>query len=412
MATAAAPTFRANLAALFDALARTAPAAPARPPVPILGSVVVDVGDDGTVQLSAFDYEVSVVTAVDGALAKESGRAVVARAALLRILKAACKGEPKSVWTGWDVDVTATAITETRGWAESRTTVASHEVAVEVGGFMMPVTAFAPVDYPSLPVMDGAAGFVVDRDEMIATLSRVQVAAGADDTLPALTGIKVELDEHSITLAATDRFRLAVGMVAAEPRPGADEHGVAALLPRGSFVALLERMPAGPIAVDVDAVGETVRLDGAGTVATARVLDAEFPRFRALLPAESPHTFTAEAKELGKVAAKAVALGDRLRSVRITGDGRTVRVAPYSSDQPEGRVRGAAVAAGGVEEGLDFCANGQYLADALKAFTGEVAVGMQQLARTTRPIVLAGSIADLTDAGAYRHLVMPVRMAE
>ncbi|MCP6053687.1 hypothetical protein NL338_26240, partial [Klebsiella pneumoniae] len=63
-------------------------------------------------------------------------------------------------------------------------------------------------------------------------------------------------------------------------------------------MALLERMPAGPITVDVDAAGSTVRLDGAGTVATARVLDAEFPRFRALLPNEIPHTFTADAKQL------------------------------------------------------------------------------------------------------------------
>ena len=412
MATATAPAFRANLAALFDALARTAPAAPARPPLPILGSVVVDVGNDGTVQLSAFDYEVSVETSVDGALAKEPGRAVVSRADLLRIVKAACKGETKSVWSGWDVEFTTTATTETRGTAESWTTVATHEADVEVGGFAMPVTAFAPADYPSLPVMDGVAGFIVDRDQLADALSRVQLAAGSDDTLPALTGIKVELneDEHSITLAATDRFRLAVGTVAAEPRPGADEHGVAALLPRGSFVALLERMPAGPITVDVDAAGSTVRLDGAGTVATARVLDAEFPRFRALLPNEIPHAFTADAKQLGKVIGKAVALGDRMGSVRITGDGETVRVAPYDSELPEGRVRGAAVPVSGSEEGLDFCANGRYLADALKAFTGEVAMGAQHLARTTKPIMLAGSLADLGDVTAYRHMVMPVRM--
>lgn len=410
MATATAPAFRANLAALFDALACTAPAAPVRPPLPILGSVVVDVGNDGTVQLSAFDYEVSVETSVDGALAKEPGRAVVSRADLLRILKAACKGETKSVWSGWDVELTTTATTDVRGSAESRTTVATHEADVEVGGFAMPVVAFAPAEYPSLPVMDGVAGFVVDRDQLAAALSRVQLAAGSDDTLPALTGIKVELDEHSITLAATDRFRLAVGTVAAEPRPGADEHGVAALLPRGSFVALLERMPAGPITVDVDAAGSTVRLDGAGTVATARVLDAEFPRFRALLPNEVPHTFTADAKQLSKVIGKAVALGARKGPVRITGDGETVRVAPYDSELPEGRVRGAAVPVSGSEEGLDFCADGRYLADALKAFTGEVAVGVQHLARTTKPIMLAGSLADLGDVTAYRHMVMPVRM--
>ena len=36
------------------------------------------------------------------------------------------------------------------------------------------------------------------------------MAAGRDDTLPMLTGIRLEIDGARLTLAATDRFRLAV----------------------------------------------------------------------------------------------------------------------------------------------------------------------------------------------------------
>lgn len=127
--TAASPAFRANLADLRSALDRIAPAAPARPPHPILGAVVVDVGDDGAVRLSAFDLQVSVETVVEGALAKAPGRAAVSRADLLRIVKAVCKGETKKTWSGWDVEITATI--EHRG-AAAPTEVPTHQVHAEV----------------------------------------------------------------------------------------------------------------------------------------------------------------------------------------------------------------------------------------------------------------------------------------
>ena len=41
-------------------------------------------------------------------------------------------------------------------------------------------------------------------------VAQTAVAAGRDDTLPMLTGIRVEIDGDELTLAATDRFRLAV----------------------------------------------------------------------------------------------------------------------------------------------------------------------------------------------------------
>src|ERR671936_525792 len=41
-------------------------------------------------------------------------------------------------------------------------------------------------------------------------IGQVAIAAGRDDTLPMLTGIRVEISGDTVVLAATDRFRLAV----------------------------------------------------------------------------------------------------------------------------------------------------------------------------------------------------------
>lgn len=410
--TAASPAFRANLADLRSALDRIAPAAPARPPHPILGAVVVDVGDDGAVRLSAFDLQVSVETVVEGALAKAPGRAAVSRADLLRIVKAVCKGETKKTWSGWDVEITATI--EHRG-AAAPTEVPTHQVHAEVGGFVVPVTAYPPAELPDRPAFERAAGFVVDRDQLADAVGRVITAAGADDTLPALTAVKVELDAEGrvITLAATDRFRLAVETLTAGPLPGSDGQGVELLFPRGPFVAFAKQIPAGETAVEVDSTGSTVRIRGGGTVATVRLFEGvQFPRFRSLLPAGSPHVVIVDGKALSKVVTKAVGLCDRTGVVSVTGDGAAVRVAPYSADRPDGGVRGASVPASGDTDGLLFCVNGEYLAEALSTFGGDVAIGVQHLARSTRPILLAGSEEGLSSGAEYRHLLMPCRMAQ
>ena len=64
-------------------------------------------------------------------------------------------------------------------------------------------------DYPQLPTLPQQSGSI-PVDLFSEAISQVAVAAGKDDTLPMLTGIRVEIEQNSIVLAATDRFRLAV----------------------------------------------------------------------------------------------------------------------------------------------------------------------------------------------------------
>src|SRR6202040_2843951 len=64
-------------------------------------------------------------------------------------------------------------------------------------------------DYPTLPKLPDETG-VLPADVFAEAIGQVAIAAGRDDTLPMLTGIRVEISGESVVLAATDRFRLAV----------------------------------------------------------------------------------------------------------------------------------------------------------------------------------------------------------
>ena len=64
-------------------------------------------------------------------------------------------------------------------------------------------------DYPQLPD-HAAARRELPVDVFSEAVAQVAVAAGHDDTLPMLTGIRLEIEGRKVILAATDRFRLAV----------------------------------------------------------------------------------------------------------------------------------------------------------------------------------------------------------
>ena len=64
-------------------------------------------------------------------------------------------------------------------------------------------------DYPQLPAMPPHAGELAG-EVFGHAVSQVAVAAGKDDTLPMLTGVRVEIYGDKLTLVATDRFRLAM----------------------------------------------------------------------------------------------------------------------------------------------------------------------------------------------------------
>src|SRR5215472_8019172 len=63
--------------------------------------------------------------------------------------------------------------------------------------------------YPRLPELPQLAG-TADGGELATAIGQVTPAASKDDTLPMLTSVSLELAGETMTLAATDRYRLAV----------------------------------------------------------------------------------------------------------------------------------------------------------------------------------------------------------
>src|SRR5690606_12817437 len=152
---------------LADAVAWTSRAVPARPPVPVLAGVMITASADGTVKLASFDYEVSARG--EFAADVDSEGTVLVSGRLLREIAHALPHKPVQ----FDLDGTKVAVT----CGASRFTLATM-----------------PVDqYPALPELPELSG-TIDGTALQQAATQVSIAASRDETLPILTGVRMEIE--------------------------------------------------------------------------------------------------------------------------------------------------------------------------------------------------------------------------
>jgi DNA polymerase-3 subunit beta len=372
--------FRVERDALADAVAWTAKSLPSRPSVPVLAGVLMRVADN-QLQVSGFDYEVSSQVTVD-VHADADGAALVSGRLLAEITKA-LPGKP--------VDVAA---------------VGSH-VEITCGSARFTLPTMPVEDYPTLPDMPQSAG-TVDAATFQAAVSQVAIAAGRDDTLPILTGVRIEIEGSTLALLATDRYRLAVREI--EWRPDDPEMSVAALVPAKTLNDTAKTL--GPLGGDVTialsrgGMGEgMIGFSGGTRRSTSRLLDGDFPKVRSLRPDTHNARALVPVSALQEVVRRVALVAERATPVRLR----------FSED-------GLVVEAGGTEdaraseamdctytgEPLTIAFNHQYLLDGLAALDGPVA--MLSFTDPKKPAIIAPAGEDGEISSGYWYLIMPVRI--
>ncbi|HUB56565.1 MAG TPA: DNA polymerase III subunit beta [Mycobacterium sp.] len=374
-----------------DAVAWVARTLPARPTVPVLAGVLLAGSDDG-LTISGFDYEVSAEVRLAAEIA--SPGTVLVSGRLLSDITRALPNKPV------DVQVEGTRVSLSCGSAR----------------FSLPTMAVE--DYPTLPALPEETG-ALSADLFAEAISQVAVAAGRDDTLPMLTGIRVEISGEAVVLAATDRFRLAVRELTWSAA-GADVEA-AVLVPAKT---LAEAAKTGTDGAEVHlslGSGSTVGKDGLlgisgnGKRSTTRLLDAEFPKFRQLLPTEHTAVATIGVAELTEAIKRVALVADRGAQVRMEFSGDVLRLSAGADDVGRAEEDVAVDFAG---EPLTIAFNPTYLTDGLGSLHSErVSFGFTT---PSRPAVLRPAGNDDPAAGDtgpfpavstdYVYLLMPVRL--
>ncbi len=354
--------FRVERDALAEAVTWAARSLASRPTLPVFAGLMLRVDGD---QLSVSGFDLEASTEVDlEVTAGAPGQALVSGRLLADITKAL---PPHPV----DVVVDGTRLTITCGSAK----------------FSLPTM---PVDdYPKLPAMPTTAG-TVNGAEFAAAVAQVAVAAGRDDTLPMLTGVRLEIEGDKLTLAATDRYRLAVRELTWSPGDPASA-SAQVLVPARTLADAAKSLAHSEtltIALSAGGTGEGI-IGFSGTTnnrasrATTRLFDATFPPYRSLLPNEWASSAEIAVGGLVEAVKRVALVTDRNAPVRMEfGDGS---VALTAGGDDEGRAEEQLEVA---YEGdpITTAFNPQFLLDGL----GALSTGTARLLFTssTKPVVL------------------------
>ncbi|MET9768204.1 DNA polymerase III subunit beta [Streptomyces sp. NPDC006415] len=377
--------FRIERSALTEAVSWAARVLPVRSPVPVLGGLLLDTesgrtdegGDgsgagDGRLRISGLDYEASARIDVEAGILRP-GKVLVMGRRLLDICKVLPDGPVECAVEG------------------SRFTVSGD--GARFGLSVLPLA-----DHPALPALPQVRG-AVDAELFAAAVADVAVAAGRDDTLPALTGIRLGLDGDTMTLAATDRYRYAVRTLPWKATAPGESADVLVSARRLTEIARsLGRSGLVSVALDAGSAG----FEHAGMRTTVRLLEGRLPRHEKLFAMEGPSLAVVDRARLTEAVKRVSVVADGDSPVQMTfsrADASVTLRAGYEDDVASQRL--PATLEG--DEELTVAFNPAYLADALASFTGP-ALRLQLLGAGQRALITDGA-----GTGTHRHLLMSVR---
>jgi DNA polymerase-3 subunit beta len=342
-----------------------------RPSLAILACVLIEADADG-VTLAGFDYEIATRQRIAGS---GSGRVLVNAALLKDMVAKLAKNS----------DVTLALL--------------DNRLELRCGTRTYKLPLFDLDDYPALPEVGDAIAIIDAAD--LARLPKVTIAAGKEDTLPALTTVSFEFDaaKAMLTTAATDRYRLAM----LEMSTLTEFTGQVLVAAKTVDFVVKQLAKYGDVSVSVTGEhdNQLMSFSAGGRSIITRTITAEFPKYRLIFPSESSGGLLVAAKALVTAIDGVSVAVTRNVSIRIALDitGATAHAGSVHDAE-------ASEFFGGAFEGepLTIGFNPSYLADGVKACgSADLHIAFNT---PNKPVV----ITDPTDS-AFSYLLMPVRQS-
>lgn len=366
---------------LAEAVAWTARSLPPRPPVPVLAGVRLDADSSGALTLSTFDYDVSARSTVPADV-EEAGTVLVSGRLLADIAKAL---PAKPVELALD----------------------GTKVVLRCGSSRFTLLTMPVDDYPALPQMPEISG-TIDSDVFTEAVAQVSIAASRDETLPLLTGVRVEIEEDKLTLLATDRYRLAMRELNWHPATPAFS-AVALVRARtlSDVAKSLTSAGAVEVALGGEATSSLIGFVAGGRQTTSLLVEGDYPPVRRLFPDETTTHAVIATAALVEAARRVALVAERNTPIRLSfTEGQVVLEAGQGEDAQASEVLEATL----VGEDISTAFNPHYLLDGLGALSTDFV--RLSFTHPSKPAVLTGQASAEGDSEEqFRYLLMPIRFA-
>ncbi|OAP85983.1 DNA polymerase III subunit beta [Peptidiphaga gingivicola] len=362
-----------------DAVSWVARTIPSRPSLPVLAGMKIEADKDGSVALSSYDPDISSHAVIEAAV-DEPGTTLV-HGRLLSDFARALPNKP--------IDM------ELKG-AKLEVVCGSSHISMQ----SMPLE-----DYPSAPPMPEVSG-VVDGALWQETVAQVVTAASSDDTLPLLVSVCIEIEGKTMSLMATDRYRLAVRDLTWEP---ANEDASHRILVRASRLSDIAKAlgSVGKVELAIDNSGRTgmIGFSAAGRHNVARLIDGEYPQVRNLFPSEATGYAVIGRQEMLDAIKRARLVVEKNSAVRLSfSEGQVI----LEAGQGDNAQTSEALEATLHGEDIVMAFNPSFLQEGLGA-TSAPYVRLSFTSASKPAVLTAQPEIDGEDDQEFRLLLMPIR---
>ena len=293
--------------AFSEAVSWTTRIIPARPATPILTGVKLEAAD-GTLQLSAFDYEISARHHIEAGI-DEDGTVVVQGKLLADIAKALPSGKTYLSTNG-------------------------SKLTVSGGKSTFSLQLMSESDYPELPEIPSSLG-AIDGDTFSHAIAQAAVAISREESRPVLTGVRVAFSGDKVQMTATDRFRLSRSTFTWSP---AQDDTDTALLVLGNLLRDISRSldTAQNVVLGFNSESPTlVSFTNAGKVSTTQLIDGEVPSVDRLFVSEYPIQAVIDKNALIDAIRRVSLVAERNAPIRMVFDNNEVTLSAGSADESQ-----------------------------------------------------------------------------
>lgn len=375
--------FQVNRDVFSEAVSFAVKLLPQRTTLPILSGVLIETTETG-LRLSSFDYEVSAQTEIDATV--DVPGTILVSGRLLADIASRLPNAPVEFST-----------------EESRITVRCGSANFTL--LSMPVD-----EYPTLPDISEQSG-LLPADAFSDAVSQVAVAASRDDVTPVITGVQLEVTDTTLSLVATDRYRVAVREIDWDSGDRDFSEAVTALVPARTLQEIGKTFGhSGTISVAITNTDdrEIIAFSAGRKTVTSLLIKGNFPPVKRLFPETVDNYAVINTGELVEAVRRVALVLEREAALRFTFtiDGLTLEA--IGSEQAQASEAIDAHLHGG---DMVVSLKPQFLLDGLGAVHSEfVRMSFTRTENPNKPgpvLITSQSSKDQPGADNYKYLLQP-----
>jgi DNA polymerase-3 subunit beta len=375
--------FQVNRDVFSEAVSFAVKLLPQRTTLPILSGVLIETTESG-LTLSSFDYEVSAQTEISAEV-EEPGKILVSG----RLLADIASRLPN---------------------APVQFSTQDGRISVTCGPAKFTLLSMPVEEYPTLPRVAEQSG-LLPAEAFATAVAQVCVAASRDDVTPVITGVQLEVSHNSLTMVATDRYRVAVRAIDWDSGETPAAESLTALVPARTLQEIGKIFGhSGTISVAITNTDdrELIAFRADRKTVTSLLIKGNFPPVKRLFPETVDNYAVINTAELIEAVRRVSLVLEREAALRFTFtiDGLTLEA--IGSEQAQ------------ASESIDAHLNGgdtvvslkpAFLLDGLGAVRSEfVRISFTKTENPNKPgpvLITSQSAKDQPGADNYKYLLQP-----